>query len=80
MSTIRAAVPDLTRPKNEIVFVLAVIGGALITISEMIRDGLDFTRLDSWYGVAVAALGLVQRLYAFGRQTVAELLAGQGQP
>ena len=65
------SLPDLTRPKNEIVFLLAFISGVIVSVVEIV-EGADWTQASSYTGAAIVILGIVQRLNAYGVETVEE--------
>lgn len=68
-----SAVPDLTRPKNEVVFWLAVVGAGAQKLTEIIEEGWDPASTGTWVGLGMVLLGIGQRWYAYGRETVAEI-------
>jgi hypothetical protein len=68
----RLSLPDLTRPKNEVVFYLAFASGAFVTLVELL-EGFDTSQATSYTGAGIVLLGLAQRLHAYGRETVEDL-------
>ncbi len=71
--TFKDFIPKFTEVKNEVVFYLIAIAGvAQWAVVQL--DSLSFNDVADWYGVAAVGMGLVQRVNAYGKQSVIKLL------
>ena len=64
--------PELKRVRNEVVFYLALIAGTAQFVVVQL-DSVSFDNVEDYYGLGVVLLGLVQRLGAYGKETVAAI-------
>lgn len=66
--------PDLTRPKNEIVFILSVFAAIINAVIQM-AGSADFSTSDGVVTFVMVLVGFVQRFNAFGPQTTPDEIA-----
>ena len=64
--------PKLTDWKNEVVFYLGVVATIIAELIVLLND-FDLSNLDAWVALVPAVLGIVQRNFAYGPETVKAL-------
>lgn len=68
-----AWIPAFTRVKNEVVWWLAFVAGAAHIVVTQIEEA-GFDDVSDGYGFLVVLVGFVQRMNAYGKESVAEII------
>jgi 7-cyano-7-deazaguanine synthase in queuosine biosynthesis len=64
--------PQITQVRNEVVFYLGVLATIALAVAEVIA-GWDANDLSGWFVIVPAILGVIQRNFAYGPETVKQL-------